>query len=85
MALVASINRSIMSNTTTAMCGANGTLTLVHLFPSTRFVPIGNTPVVLQRIDPNVSRTTRSSSIAPAWAPNLIIAYFRRQKRQTHH
>ncbi|KMT53319.1 RHS repeat-associated core domain-containing protein [Pseudomonas fildesensis] len=53
VALVAPINRSIMPSTTTATCQANGTLTLVHMFQSSRFVPIGNTPVMLQRIDPN--------------------------------
>ena len=53
VALIAPINGSLIPNTTTAMCGANGTLTLVHLFQSARFVPIGNTPVVLQRVDPN--------------------------------
>ncbi|MGY4640619.1 RHS repeat-associated protein [Pseudomonas sp. TE24901] len=53
VALVAPINRSILPNSTTATCQANGTLTLVHMFQSSRFVPIGNTPVVLQRIDPN--------------------------------
>ena len=35
---------------TVAVCKAQGTLTLVHLFESTRFVPIGNTPVILQAI-----------------------------------
>ncbi|WP_460149148.1 RNase A-like domain-containing protein [Pseudomonas sp. S3_E10] len=53
VALAAPINRSIIPNSTVATCPANGTLTLVHLFQSTQFVPIGNTPVVLQRIDPN--------------------------------
>ncbi|MBF6029386.1 RHS repeat protein [Pseudomonas sp. P115] len=55
VALVAPVKSSITPNTTTAMCGANGTLTLVHLFQSTRFVPIGNTPVMLQRVDPKGS------------------------------
>jgi hypothetical protein len=32
------------------MCSAQGSLTLVHMFESTRFVPIGNTPVTLQAI-----------------------------------
>ena len=32
------------------MCSAQGSLTLVHMFESTRFVPIGNTPVMLQAI-----------------------------------
>jgi hypothetical protein len=53
VALVAPINRSIFPGSTVATCQANGTLTLVHMFQSTRFVPIGNTPVVLQRVDPN--------------------------------
>ncbi|WP_106805679.1 RHS repeat-associated core domain-containing protein [Pseudomonas sp. S5D5] len=53
VALVAPINRSILPRSTVAACQANGTLTLVHMFQSSRFVPIGNTPVMLQRIDPN--------------------------------
>uniref|UniRef100_UPI003FA77B5E DUF6531 domain-containing protein n=1 Tax=Pseudomonas sp. AF03-9 TaxID=2849867 RepID=UPI003FA77B5E len=53
VALVAPVNRSIIPSSTLATCPANGTLTLVHLFQSTRFVPIGNTPVMLQRVDPN--------------------------------
>ncbi|MFV9652586.1 RHS repeat-associated core domain-containing protein [Pseudomonas citrulli] len=52
VALVAPINRAILPSSTTAMCQANGTLTLVHMFQSARFVPIGNTPVMVQRIDP---------------------------------
>ncbi|WP_082036819.1 RHS repeat-associated core domain-containing protein [Pseudomonas rhodesiae] len=35
-------------NAVVAQCDAQGSLTLVHLFESTRFVPIGNTPVMLQ-------------------------------------
>ncbi len=53
VALIAPIDRSLFPSTITATCQADGTLTLVHLFQSTRFVPIGNTPVVLQRVDPN--------------------------------
>ncbi|PHN24903.1 RHS repeat-associated core domain-containing protein [Pseudomonas sp. ICMP 460] len=53
VALVAPINRSLFPSSTVATCQASGTLTLVHMFQSARFVPIGNTPVVLQRIDPN--------------------------------
>ena len=53
VALVAPINRSLFPSSTVATCQATGTLTLVHMFQSTRFVPIGNTPVVLQRVDPN--------------------------------
>ncbi|WP_207269058.1 hypothetical protein, partial [Pseudomonas sp. GW531-R1] len=37
-------------NAVVAQCDAQGSLTLVHLFESTRFVPIGNTPVVLQAL-----------------------------------
>ncbi|WP_236422197.1 DUF6531 domain-containing protein, partial [Pseudomonas syringae] len=51
--LVVPINRSLFPSSTTAQCKANGTLTLVHMFQSSRFVPIGNTPVILQRIDPS--------------------------------
>ena len=53
VALVAPINRSLLPSSTVATCQATGTLTLVHMFQSTRFVPIGNTPVVVQRVDPN--------------------------------
>ena len=53
VALVAPINRSIIPSSTVATCQANGTLTLVHMFQSTQFVPIGNTPVMLQRVDPH--------------------------------
>ncbi|AZE60434.1 RNase A-like domain-containing protein [Pseudomonas synxantha] len=53
VALVAPINRSLLPSNTVATCPASGTLTLVHMFQSTRFVPIGNTPVMLQRIDPD--------------------------------
>ncbi|QOY73576.1 RHS repeat protein [Pseudomonas sp. OST1909] len=51
--LVAPINRSLFPSSTVATCQANGTLTLVHMFQSTRFVPIGDTAVMLQRVDPN--------------------------------
>ncbi|UOP13896.1 RHS repeat-associated core domain-containing protein [Pseudomonas palleroniana] len=53
VALVAPINRSILPSSTVATCQANGTLTLVHMFQSSRFVPIGNTPVIVQRVDPD--------------------------------
>ncbi|MUF07657.1 type IV secretion protein Rhs, partial [Pseudomonas sp. CCM 7893] len=53
VALVAPINRSILPSSTVAMCKASGSLTLVHMFQSARFVPIGNTPVMLQKVDPN--------------------------------
>ncbi|WP_458376814.1 RHS repeat-associated core domain-containing protein [Pseudomonas pergaminensis] len=53
VALVAPIKRSLLASSTVASCQANGKLTLVHMFQSTAFVPIGNTPVVLQRVDPN--------------------------------
>ncbi|MGA9705459.1 DUF6531 domain-containing protein, partial [Pseudomonas sp.] len=48
--LVAPIDRSLLPSTTVATCRANGSLTLVHMFQSTQFVPIGNTPVMLQAI-----------------------------------
>ena len=38
-----------------------------------KYVKIKSAPARL--IAPRVSRTTRCSSMAPAWAPNLIIAY----------
>ncbi|WP_448654328.1 RNase A-like domain-containing protein [Pseudomonas fluorescens] len=53
VALVAPIDRSILPSSTVTACKQDGTLTLVHMFQSARFVPIGNTPVMLQRIDPN--------------------------------
>src|SRR5471032_2040183 len=53
VALVAPINRSILPSSAVAACKQDGTLTLVHMFQSSQFVPIGNTPVVLQTIDPN--------------------------------
>ncbi|OPB23130.1 type IV secretion protein Rhs, partial [Pseudomonas fluorescens] len=53
-----------------ATCDAQGSMTLVHLFESTRFVPIGNTPVMLQAIASNgspvgtpIHRTIDSSGI----------------------
>ncbi|WPN99879.1 RHS repeat-associated core domain-containing protein [Pseudomonas sp. MUP55] len=49
VALVAPISSDTPSRTV-AQCKAQGGLTLVHLFESTRFVPIGNTPVTLQPI-----------------------------------
>ncbi|WP_254865926.1 DUF6531 domain-containing protein, partial [Pseudomonas fluorescens] len=52
VALVAPINHSLFPSSIVATCKAKGTLTLVHMFQSSRFVPIGNTPVVLQRVDP---------------------------------
>ncbi|WP_416363896.1 RHS repeat-associated core domain-containing protein [Pseudomonas sp. NFX183] len=51
--LVAPIAPSIFPSSTVATCQANGTLTLVHMFQSTQFVPIGDTPVILQRVNPN--------------------------------
>ena len=35
-------------SSTVAMCPASGPLTLVHMFEAARFVPIGNTPVMLE-------------------------------------
>ncbi len=55
---------------TVVTCKAQGALTLVHMFESTRFVPIGNTPVMLQAIaadgshlDPPIHRTIGPSGI----------------------
>ncbi|WP_416383542.1 hypothetical protein [Pseudomonas sp. MCal1] len=33
-----------------AMCSATGSLTLVHMFEAARFVPIGDTPVILEPV-----------------------------------
>jgi RHS repeat-associated protein len=41
---------STAPSSTVAMCSAGGPLTLVHMFEAARFVPIGNTPVMLERI-----------------------------------
>ncbi|MDI2594768.1 DUF6531 domain-containing protein [Pseudomonas sp. 681] len=37
-------------SSTLAMCPASGPLTLVHMFDTAGFVPIGNTPVMLERV-----------------------------------
>ncbi|NJJ58911.1 type IV secretion protein Rhs, partial [Pseudomonas grimontii] len=49
VALVAPVSSNAPSKTV-ARCDTQGSLTLVHMFESTRFVPIGNTPVMLQAI-----------------------------------
>ncbi|WP_248730657.1 DUF6531 domain-containing protein, partial [Pseudomonas sp. MWU13-2517] len=49
VALVAPVSSQSPSSTV-AVCKAQGSLTLVHMFESTQFVPIGNTPVMLQAI-----------------------------------
>ena len=49
VALVAPVYSKAPSRTV-AMCKAQGSLTLVHMFDSAQFVPIGNTPVMLQAI-----------------------------------
>ena len=49
VALVAPVSSKKPSHTV-AQCKAQGGLTLVHLFESTQFVPIGNTPVMLQAV-----------------------------------
>ncbi|UUJ41914.1 DUF6531 domain-containing protein [Pseudomonas extremaustralis] len=49
VALVAPASSTTPSSTV-ATCKAQGSLTLVHLFESSQFVPIGNTPVMLQAI-----------------------------------
>ncbi|KAA0945644.1 type IV secretion protein Rhs, partial [Pseudomonas sp. ANT_H4] len=50
VALVTPVTRSLLPSSTVAMCKASGSLTLVHMFQSARFVPIGNTPVMLQMV-----------------------------------
>ncbi|NVZ53266.1 RHS repeat protein, partial [Pseudomonas sp. B6002] len=52
VALVAPVSSKAPSPTV-GMCKAQGSLTLVHMFESTQFVPIGNTPVTLQAIAPD--------------------------------
>ncbi|WP_339415054.1 MULTISPECIES: hypothetical protein [unclassified Pseudomonas] len=49
-------------NRTVAVCKAQGALTLVHMFESTRFVPIGNTPVMLQAIAPDGRPSAKPST-----------------------
>ncbi|MGY2680896.1 DUF6531 domain-containing protein [Pseudomonas tolaasii] len=49
VALVAPASSKTPSRTV-IQCKAQGSLTLVHMFESTQFVPIGNTPVMLQAI-----------------------------------
>ncbi|RKS28818.1 YD repeat-containing protein, partial [Pseudomonas sp. WPR_5_2] len=41
-------NATTPISSTVAMCPASGPLTLVHMFEAARFVPIGNTPVMLE-------------------------------------
>ncbi|OPA89396.1 type IV secretion protein Rhs, partial [Pseudomonas fluorescens] len=69
VALIAPVS-SREPNAVVAKCDAQGSMTLVHLFESTRFVPIGNTPVLLQAIASNgspvgtpIHRTIDSSGI----------------------
>nr|WP_237151094.1 DUF6531 domain-containing protein [Pseudomonas sp. ADAK13] len=72
VALIAPVSSKAPS-TTVAMCKSNGALTLVHMFESRRFVPIGNTPVMLQAIaedgspiGPPVHKTIGPSGILEA-------------------
>lgn len=46
--LVAPKNATTPVKSTVAACPANGPLTLVYMFDAARFVPIGNTPVMLE-------------------------------------
>ncbi|BDB18547.1 type IV secretion protein Rhs [Pseudomonas sp. CYM-20-01] len=59
-------------NRTVATCKAQGSLTLVHMFESTRFVPIGNTPVMLQPVAPDGSPV--GPSIHRTIGPSGILA-----------
>ncbi|SFN24216.1 hypothetical protein SAMN04487858_115134, partial [Pseudomonas sp. ok602] len=47
-------------STTVTACSASGSLTLVHMFEAARFVPIGNTPVLLEPLSsgPTADRLT---------------------------
>ncbi|WP_102357852.1 DUF6531 domain-containing protein, partial [Pseudomonas sp. AD21] len=48
--LSASVKSRQPIQTSVVMCPASGPLTLVHLFEAARFVPIGNTPVMLEPV-----------------------------------
>ncbi|MFW0754936.1 RHS repeat-associated core domain-containing protein [Pseudomonas sp. H11T01] len=50
VSLVAPKNSRTPVSTTVAMCPASGPLTLVHMFQTARFVPIGNTQVMLEPV-----------------------------------
>jgi RHS repeat-associated protein len=49
--LVAPKNSTTPVSSTVAACPAAGHLTLVHMFDAARFVPIGNTPVMLEPLN----------------------------------
>ncbi|PMZ30220.1 hypothetical protein C1X25_37665, partial [Pseudomonas sp. GW247-3R2A] len=49
--LVAPKNSTTPVSSTVAACPAAGPLTLVHMFDAARFVPIGNTPVMLEPLN----------------------------------
>ncbi|WDU60654.1 HNH/endonuclease VII fold putative polymorphic toxin [Pseudomonas poae] len=49
VALVAPVSSKTPSRTV-AVCKAQGSMTLAHMFESTQYVPIGNTPVTLQAL-----------------------------------
>jgi len=49
--LVAPKNSTTPVSSSVAACSASGPLTLVHMFDAARFVPIGNTPVMLEPLN----------------------------------
>jgi RHS repeat-associated protein len=62
-----------------ATCPKSGKLTLIHSFESARFVPIGNTPVLLEPVDANNNIIGKSTltNIGPSGieeVPNLLPA-----------
>lgn len=50
VSLSAPKNSTTPISATVASCPAGGSLTLVHMFEAARFVPIGNTPVMLEAL-----------------------------------
>ncbi|MCF5071307.1 type IV secretion protein Rhs, partial [Pseudomonas syringae] len=48
--LSAPISQNKPVSSSVAMCSASGSLTLVHMFEAARFVPIGDTPVMLEQV-----------------------------------
>jgi RHS repeat-associated protein len=55
--LIAPKNSTTPVSSTVTSCPASGPLTLVHMFDAARFVPIGNTPVMLEPLISDVAGT----------------------------
>ncbi|PWK42526.1 RHS repeat-associated core domain-containing protein [Pseudomonas sp. OV226] len=51
--LIAPKHSTAPVSSTVGACPASGPLTLVHMFEAARFVPIGNTPVTLEPLNPD--------------------------------